>query len=39
MDVGRIGWLQTGLNGVEVAVGFLLAGLALVWLDRRLARD
>jgi hypothetical protein len=39
MDVGRIGWLQTGLNGVEVAAGFLLAGLALVWHDRRLARD
>ena len=39
MDVGRIGWLQTGLNGLEVAAGFLLAGLALVWLDRRLARD
>lgn len=39
MDAARIGWLQTGLNGVEVAAGFLLAGLALVWLDRRLARD
>jgi len=39
MDVGRIGWLQTGLNALEVAAGFLLAGLLLVWLDRRLARD
>ncbi|MGQ0661666.1 Pr6Pr family membrane protein [Sphingosinicella sp.] len=39
MDAGRIGWLQTGLNAAEVAAGFLLAGLALVWLDRRLTRD
>jgi hypothetical protein len=38
MDAGRIGWLQTGLNAVEVAAGFLVAGLALVGLDRRLAR-
>lgn len=38
MDAGRIGWVQTWLNGVEVAAGFLLAGLLLVWLDRRLAR-
>jgi len=39
MDAGRLGWLQTGLNAVEVAAGFLLAGLLLVWLDRRLRRD
>jgi hypothetical protein len=39
MDANRLGWLQTGLNAVEVAAGFLLAGLLLVWLDRRLARD
>lgn len=39
MDAGRMGWLQTGLNAVEVAAGFLLAGLLLVRLDRRLARD
>lgn len=39
MDAGRIGWLQTGLNAVEVAAGFLLAGLLLVRLDRRLKRD
>ncbi len=39
MDAGRLGWLQTGLNAVEVAAGFLLAGLLLVWLDRRLGRD
>jgi hypothetical protein len=39
MDAGRIGWLQTGLNAVEVAAGFLVAGLALVGLDRWLARS
>jgi hypothetical protein len=39
MDAGRIGSLQTGLNALEIAAGFLLAGLLLVWLDRRLARD
>lgn len=39
MNVGRIGWLQTGLNAVEIAAGFLLAGLLLVALDRRLKRD
>ena len=39
MDAERIGWLQTCLNGVEVAAGFLLAGLLLVRLDRRLARS
>lgn len=39
MNVERIGWLQTGLNAVEIAAGFLLAGLLLVRLDRHLARD
>jgi len=39
MDAERIGWLQTCLNGAEVAAGFLLAGLLLVRLDRRLARS
>jgi hypothetical protein len=39
MDAGRIGWLQTGLNALEVAAGFMLAGLLLVWLDRLLGRD
>ena len=38
MDAGRIGWLQTSLNGIEVAAGFLLAGLLLVRLDHWLAR-
>lgn len=38
MDAGQIGWLQTGLNGIEVAAGFLLAGLLFVRLDHRLAR-
>lgn len=39
MNVDRIGWLQTGLNAVEIAAGFLLVGLLLVRLDHRLARD
>lgn len=39
MDVGRLGWPQTGLNALVMAAGFLLAGLALYWLDKRMARD
>jgi hypothetical protein len=34
MDVGDLGWPQTLLNAGGVAMGFVLAGFALVWLDR-----
>jgi hypothetical protein len=33
IDVGKIGWVQTALNAGGIALGFLLAGYALVWFD------
>ncbi|MGN6058881.1 MAG: Pr6Pr family membrane protein [Sphingomicrobium sp.] len=33
LDVGRLGWLQTALNVGGIALGFILAGFALVWID------
>jgi hypothetical protein len=33
LDVGRLGWLQTALNVGGIALGFVLAGFALVWID------
>jgi hypothetical protein len=34
IDVGKLGWTQTLLNAVGIAMAFLLAGLLLVWIDR-----
>jgi hypothetical protein len=33
MDVGRLGWPQTLLNAAGIAMAFLVAGFALVWID------
>jgi hypothetical protein len=33
MDVARLGWLQTALNAGGIALAFIIAGLALVWID------
>jgi hypothetical protein len=33
IDVGKLGWLQVGLNAAGIAFGFVLAGYALVWID------
>jgi len=33
MDVPELGWLQTALNAGGIAVGFILGGFALVWID------
>ena len=33
IDVGKLGWLQTALNAAGIALGFILAGFALVWID------
>ena len=33
MDVGKLGWPQTLLNACGIALAFLIAGFALVWLD------
>ena len=34
LDVGKLGWTQTALNVGGIALGFILAGFALVWFDR-----
>jgi hypothetical protein len=34
LDVAKIGWTQTLLNMGGIAVGFVLAGLLLIWIDR-----
>jgi hypothetical protein len=33
IDVTRLGWLQTALNAGGIALAFILAGFALVWID------
>jgi hypothetical protein len=33
LDVARIGWMQTALNIGGIALGFMLAGFLLVWID------
>jgi hypothetical protein len=33
LDVGKIGWIQTALNIGGIALGFMLAGFLLVWVD------
>ena len=33
IDVGRLGWLQVVLNAGSIALAFILAGFALVWID------
>lgn len=38
IDVDRLGWAQVLSNAAAIAIGFLLAGFALVWLDRRMKR-
>ncbi|HKX92444.1 MAG TPA: Pr6Pr family membrane protein [Sphingomicrobium sp.] len=34
MDVARLGWLQVAINAGGIALGFILVGFALVWVDR-----
>jgi len=34
IDVSKIGWTQAALNVGGIALGFILAGFALVWIDR-----
>ena len=33
MDVGKLGWVQTAINAGGIAMAFILAGFALVWID------
>lgn len=34
VDVGKLGWLQTGINAGGIAMAFILAGFLIVWIDR-----
>lgn len=34
IDVARFGWLQVAMNVGGIALGFILAGFVLVWIDR-----
>ena len=36
MNVAEIGWLQTLVNSAAIALGFVVAGYLLLWLDKRL---
>lgn len=36
MNVDKLGWGQTLITAVVMALGFLIGGYALVWLDRKL---
>ena len=38
MDVASLGWPRTLLNGAVIALGFVVCGYVIVWLDGRLAR-
>jgi hypothetical protein len=38
MDVAQIGWMRTGVNAAVIALGFIMAGYIVLWLDGRLAR-
>jgi hypothetical protein len=33
MNVAKLGWTQTAINAGGIAMGFLLGGLLLVWID------
>lgn len=33
IDVGKLGWVQVGLNAGGIALAFILAGFLLVWID------
>lgn len=38
LNVAALGWQKVALNALCIAAGFLLAGFAIVWLDRRAAK-
>lgn len=38
MNVAKIGWEQTAVNGAVMAASFMVAGFALVWIDGMLKR-
>lgn len=38
MNVAEIGWSRTLINSIAIALCFVVAGYALLWLDRRLSK-
>jgi hypothetical protein len=38
LDVGDLGWPQVLLNAVMIAIGFLIVGAGMVWLDGRIGK-
>lgn len=38
LDVARRGWTQVGVTLTLIALGFVVTGIILVWIDRRLRR-
>jgi hypothetical protein len=38
MNIGRLGWHPVVVTALVMAAGFIAAGFALLWLDRRLSR-
>ena len=36
LNVARHGWLQVGLTSGMIAVAFMIVGVVIVWIDRRL---
>lgn len=39
MDAAQLGWPQTLINGAVIALGFVVTGFAVVWLDGVMARS
>ncbi len=39
INVAQLGWSRVLTNAAVIAVAFVLTGLALVWLDRKMARS
>jgi hypothetical protein len=37
MNLARLGWPQTLVNAVAMAMGFIAVGYVMVWLDRRMS--
>ncbi|WP_246524682.1 Pr6Pr family membrane protein [Sphingobium phenoxybenzoativorans] len=38
INVAKLGWTQVAINCTAIAAGFILAGYAVLWVDRAMAR-
>ncbi len=38
LDVAALGWARVAVNAIGIAIGYLIAGTMMVWLDRRLGK-